>query len=111
MPSEDAYLSVISIGEIAKGVALLPEGRHKRDLHEWLETIERQYSDRLLPVDRQTTRIWGELAATAQRAGRTVSASDGLIAATALQHGLHVMTRNTAGFAPSRVPLYDPWSD
>jgi len=111
MQSEEAYISVITLGEIAKGIALLPEGRNKRDLHDWLEAIESQFADRLLPVDRHTTRIWGALTAAAQRAGKVVPARDGLIAATALQHGLHLMTRNTPDFAPTGVPVYSPWID
>jgi predicted nucleic acid-binding protein len=108
--SESLFVSVLSIGEIAKGIALLDESRHKRALEAWLQTLERQYADRLLPVDLEISRIWGELTAAAQKARRTVPASDGLIAATARRHGLHVMTRNTADFEPTGVLLLNPWS-
>jgi len=109
--SENLFVSVLSIGEIAKGIALLKEGQNKRILQIWLQTLERQYGDRVLPVDLETSRIWGELIAAAQRLGRTVPASDGLIAATARRHGLHVMTRNTADFEPTGVLLLNPWAD
>jgi predicted nucleic acid-binding protein len=109
--SQSLFVSVLSIGEIAKGIALLRESQHKRALRIWLQTLERHYADRLLPVDLETTRIWGELTAAAQRIGRTVPAGDGLIAATARRNGLHVMTRNTADFEPTGVLLLNPWAD
>src|SRR5712691_400506 len=73
----------------------------KRALQTWLQTLERYYADRLLSIDLETSHIWGELTAAARKAGRTIPASDGLIAATARRHGLHVMTRNTADFEPT----------
>jgi predicted nucleic acid-binding protein len=107
--NDDLFVSAITIGEIVKGVALLPDGQKKRILQSWLRTLERDYGDRLLPVDWETCRMWGELTAAAQKAGRTIPAGDGLIAATARRHGLHIMTRNTADFEPTGVPLLNPW--
>jgi predicted nucleic acid-binding protein len=107
--SGSLFVSDLSIGEIAKGIALLREGRRKSGLLNWLQTLERLYGDWLLPVDLETSRIWGELTAAAQKVGRTVPASDGLIAATAWRHGLHVMTRNTVDFAATGVLLLNPW--
>jgi len=109
--TSDLFISVISIGEISKGIALLTDGPHKRTLQSWLKSLERGYSDRILPVDIETSRIWGELAAAAQKAGRPVGAFDALIAATALRHGLHVMTRNTEDFEPTGVLLINPWNE
>ena len=106
---DDLYISVIAIGEIAKGIELLDDGRHKRTLQSWLQTLKRDYADRLLPVDLEAAHIWGELTATAQKRGRVVSTGDGLIAATARRHGLHVMTRNIADFEPTGVMLINPW--
>ncbi len=108
--SESLFVSVLSIGEIAKGIALLKESQNKRALQIWLQMLERHYGDRLLPIDLETSRIWGELTAAAQRVGRTVPAGDGLIAATARRHGLHVMTRNIADFEPTGVLLLNPWA-
>lgn len=107
--SDDLYVSVVSAGEIAKGIALLKDSRNKRGLDSWLRALELGYADRLLPVDPETAHIWGELTATAQKRGRAILAADGLIAATALRHGLHVMTRNTADFEASGVLLLNPW--
>jgi len=111
LDSDDLFVSAISIGEIVKGVALLADGQKKRLLQSWLQTLERYYGDRLLPIDLETCRMWGELTATAQKAGRTIPASDGLIAATARRHGLYIMTRNTGDFEPTGVPLLNPWED
>ena len=108
---DDLYISVVSIGEIAKGIELLEGGRRKRALQSWIQTLERDYADRLLPVDLEAAHIWGELAAAAQKRGRTISAGDGLIAATARRHGLHIMTRNIADFEPTGAMLINPWED
>ena len=109
LDSDDLFVSAISIGEMVKGVALLPDGRKKRLLQAWLQTLERHYGDRILPIDLETCRMWGDLTAVAQKSGRTITASDGLIAATARRYGLYVMTRNTAGFEPWGVPVLNPW--
>jgi toxin FitB len=110
LASDGLFVSVVSIGEIAKGIALLRESKNKRELQAWLQTLERHYADRVLPVDLETSHTWGELTATAQKAGKIVSASDGLIAATARRHGLHVMTRNTEHFEPTGALLLNPWA-
>jgi predicted nucleic acid-binding protein len=109
LASEELFVSVLSIGEIARGIAVLAEGKKKRALRMWLNTLERQYADRLLPVDLETSRLWGELTAAAQRTGRIIHAADGMIAATARRHGLHVMTRNTGDFESSGALVLNPW--
>ncbi len=110
LDDENLFVSVISIGEIAKGIALLRENENKRALQTWLQALERNYTDRILSIDLETGRIWGELSAAAQKAGLQVPASDGLIAATARRHGLHVMTRNTADFEPTGVLVLNRWT-
>jgi len=109
LDSDDLFVSAITIGEIVKGVALLPDGQKKRLLQTWLQTLERHYGDRILPIDLEICRMWGDLTAAAQKTGHTIPASDGLIAATARRHGLYIMTRNTADFEASGVPLLNPW--
>ena len=109
VPSDHLFLSVITLGEIVKGIAVLEDGKRKRGLQNWLLELEGHYEDRILPIDGETARIWGELAAEVQMKGRTISAADGLIAATARRHGLHLMTRNTSDFEESGVLLIDPW--
>ena len=59
LDDSDLFVSVITLGEIAKGIALLDESKRKRSLRDWLETLEQQYGERILPVDLETVRIWG----------------------------------------------------
>lgn len=111
VPAENLFLSVVTTGELAKGIALLRDGKRRQSLREWFLTLEQFYSDRILPLDLEASHIWGELTATAQKLGKVIPASDGLIAATALRHGLHLMTRNTAHFATTGVLLLNPWQE
>lgn len=105
------YLSVISVGEIARGVAQLDEGKRKAALQQWLDfDLPARFGNRLLPVDRETASIWGQLMAEAKRAGRGLPVMDGWIAASAVRHGLTLVTRNTRDFAGVDIELLDPWS-
>jgi len=108
-PDSDLFISVLTLGEIIKGIGLLTPGKKKEGLQRWVQGIEQNYADRMLPIDGETSRIWGEITAQARTQGITVPAVDGLIAATALRYGLHLMTRNTADFAATGVLLTNPW--
>ena len=109
IPDAQLYVSVLSLGEIAKGIGLLAAGK-KRDAHTaWLAALEVQFSDRIIGVDIETAKLWGELTARAQKKGIVIPATDGLIAATALRHGLHVMTRNESDFKASGARIVNPW--
>jgi predicted nucleic acid-binding protein len=107
--AKNLFLSVITIGEIAKGVALLPDGDKKRSLRAWLIGLSSEYEDRILPLDQDTAEIWGELSARGQQRGTSIPVADGLIAATALRHGLHVATRNTSHFEAAGAMVINPW--
>ena len=107
----DAFLSVVTIGEILRGAHLLDEGQRQRELLEWLDSLESEFANRILGIDAQITRLWGEVSARTQRRGRQVAMADGLIAATALHHGLQVVTRNVNDFDPTGVPVLNPWLD
>jgi predicted nucleic acid-binding protein len=109
LPDEDLYLSVLSVGEIVKGIAPLPAGKKKKALSSWLVALEGRFAERILGLDVETGRIWGELTARAQKSGIVIPAADGLLAATALRHGLHIMTRNTKHFKASGALVIDPW--
>ena len=111
LPEEDTYLSAITLGELASGVARLVEGRRRLELARWLDGLESTYAERILAVDAEVARLWGELDANARRIGRPIGVQDGLIAATARRHGLHVMTRNVADFSPSGTLVVNPWDD
>lgn len=107
----EAFLSVITIGELARGIALLDQGQRKRELAAWLEMLEQYYASRILPIDAEIARLWGELSAKGKRQGISIPVMDGLLAATALRHGLHVVTRNTRHFEATGVLIIDPWAD
>ena len=100
------FLSVLTLGELRKGVAL--KGRSDpsagRALGSWVDGLEYSFADRILGVDAATTRLWGEL--SAQRPRPVV---DTLLAATAVVHGLTLVTRNTADVLDTGVTLLDPW--
>ncbi len=106
---ENLFLSVLTIGEITKGVSLLATGPKKKALTAWLTGLETIFADRIIPINLETTHIWGSIMARGQKAGITIPAIDGLIAATALQHGMHIMTRNTRHFEISGAFLIDPF--
>ena len=109
--SRDLFLSVITIGEIAKGIALLDPGRRRDTYSEFLQGLERAYGDRILPLDVETAVIWGELSADGRKRGKPIFALDGLIAATGIRHGLRVMTRNVSDFAETGAMIYNPWDE
>ena len=109
VPDADLYLSVLTVCEIAKGIGLLAAGRKKKALTSWLIGLETKFGDRILSIDGETARIWGELTARAQKSGIIIPGVDGLLAATALRHGLHVMTRNTRHFEAIGALVIDPW--
>ena len=109
MDEKDLFVSVISVGELVKGIFLLEEGRRKRDLLSWVGGLERSFGDRILDVDQEAARIWGEITAKAKKMGSTVPACDGLIASIALRHGLHLLTRNSKDFTPTGAMILNPW--
>lgn len=109
LPAKSLFMSVITVGEITKGVALLPDGRKKQALGTWLRGLASLYEDRILGIDQETAEIWGELSAAAQTGGKGIPVADGLIAATAQRHGLHVATRNTTHFEAAGAMIINPW--
>ena len=107
---EDLFLSVVTVGELTRGVLRLAQGRRKTELTAWLQTLKRDYTGRILPVDGETAELWGELTAKAEAKGRVVPIADGLIAATSLQHGLHILTRNVDDFRMTGAMVSNPWA-
>lgn len=107
----DFYLSVITLGELSRGIAKLEPGRRKGELEAWLSATEGLFASRVLPIDRAVAVRWGNLTDQCARKGRVLGMADGLIAATALEHGMTVITRNTRDFEPAGVKVVDPTAE
>ena len=104
------YLSVLTVGEIRKGLAGLPGGRRRTHLETWLDIeLRARFSGRILPIDQAVADRWGNLAAMAKKEGRALATIDGLLAATALRHNLAIVSRNVSDFRHVHVPVVDPW--
>jgi predicted nucleic acid-binding protein len=107
---EGLFLSAMTIGEMCKGIAILPIGHRRSQLELWLEKdLRTWFAGRILPVTEAIAERWGQLAATARQQGLGLSVVDGLIAATALHHHLILVTRNTKDFSGLGIPLINPW--
>ena len=107
----DLTLSVLTIGELERGVSMLDDGRRRRALTTWVrEELPRQFLGRVLDVDTTTAAAWGALSARASKSGRTLPVVDGLLLATALRHELTVVTRNVCDFESWGVPVLNPWN-
>ena len=103
--TSDMYISVVTVGEIERGIT--QQQRHNppfaRELSLWMDRVLAWYGDRILPVDVATARRWGQLSATLGH-----DSADLLIAATGLEHGLTVVTRNVRHFEPTGDPVVNP---
>lgn len=107
-PRQSLYLSVLSLGEIRKGIEGVADPAFRQILTDWLEVeVPTYFVGRLLAIDALVADRWGRVQAAA---GRTLPAIDGLLAATALQHGLTLVTRNVKDFEGLGLELVNPWS-
>ncbi len=104
------HLSAITIAEVRRGTLRLPAGKRRTSLSDWSERLRRSFAGRVLPIDESVALRWAEIAARAEQSGRPGSFADGLIAATALDRGLTLVTRNVTDFEPFGVSLLNPWT-
>jgi toxin FitB len=109
MDPYQTYLSVITLGELVKGICLMPHGRRRRKFEKWYAETEDSFGDRILPIEPDIARMWGRLTADFHLQGRHLASNDGLIAASAIVHGMSLMTRNVKDFDASGVMLINPW--
>lgn len=104
------FFSAVSIGEVFKGLTILPQSKRRLELQRWIdETLRPWFGTRILPVSESIAERWGVLAGQRQLKGRPLKVADGLIAATALEHDLTIVTRNVRDFAGLGVSVFNPW--
>jgi toxin FitB len=110
-PEELLHLSVITLGEVRKGIDLLADDDPRRAaLLAWLERdVRTRFAGRILPFDHAVAERWGQLEALARKRRVTMPTVDAQLAATALHHGLTFVTRNTEDVGPAGVPVFNPW--
>jgi predicted nucleic acid-binding protein len=107
---ENLFLSVMTIGEICKGIDLLPASQKRTALEGWLDIeVRAWFAGRILPITETIAERWGHLAAGAKKQGVTLAVVDGVIAATAMEHGLTLVTRNTKDYIGLGISLINPW--
>ncbi|HJT23708.1 MAG TPA: type II toxin-antitoxin system VapC family toxin [bacterium] len=105
---DSLFLSVLTLGEIRKGIEKMEQGSRKARLVQFLEKdVPAQFEERILSVDFEVAETWGLLEA---QSGRPLPTVDALLAATALTHNLTLVTRNTQDFSFSRLKLLNPWT-
>jgi hypothetical protein len=111
-PLESLYVSTVTLAEIRFGIELLPEAARRSDLNDWLtHKVRPMFAQRVLPVSEDVIFKWRLLVEAGRKAGHTFSQPDLIIAATALLHGLTIISRDTAEYLRARVTVFNPWID
>jgi predicted nucleic acid-binding protein len=106
------YLSVLTFGELHKGVEKLPESIKKDALRVWIEDeLKKRFQNRVIGIDMRVSVIWGKIQCAAEKKGKPMPAVDSLIAATGIAHDLTIVTRNVTDMEQSGVKLLNPWSN
>ena len=110
--SEDnLYLSVITIGEIQKGISKLPESNKKTNLQTWLDNdLKFRFESRILPIDEKIAKEWGKIQGISEKAGNKIPVIDSMIAATGLFHKMVIVTRNINDMQISGLEIFNPWN-
>ncbi len=109
VPQSECYISSVCFGELTFGVERLEPGRRRDELAVWLDRIEAAYSNRILPLDREASRLWGVIAAQREKIGKPLPLEDAQTAAIAKRFGLRVMTRNVRHFDGFGLTIINPW--
>ncbi|GAB4486953.1 MAG: type II toxin-antitoxin system VapC family toxin [Anaerolineales bacterium] len=110
LDADDVYLSVVTLGEIRRGIEKLTDSPRKQILQAWLEDdLLIRFDRRILPLDVDVFFTWATLAARLETQGIRLPAMDALLAATALAHKLTLVTRNERDFEASGVTIINPW--
>ena len=109
-PQGDLYLTVITLGEITRGICKLPDSKRKSALETWFSTdLLPRFSGRIMLLEVETMLLWGDLVGSLEPRGRVLSLMDSLIAATALQGDFTLVTRNEKDFTGTGLTLFNPF--
>ena len=110
IPESRLFLSVVTLGEIRKGVVRLPASERQDKLAEWLaEELPCRFDSRILPVDAEVMQVWGDLVGSCEAKGHPMPDLDVVIAATAACHHMTLVTRNEADFRHAGISILNPW--
>ena len=109
VPERRLFLSVVTIGEMRKGLTRLPDSKRKDRLTDWLDTLVEEYRNRIHSIDLAVAENWGAMQGRTESRGLPMSTVDGLIAATAYTHNLVIVTRNESDFQACNLPIKNPW--
>ena len=106
------YTSVLTFGEIKKGIEKITDSSRKKKLDVWFEDfLIPRFLHRLLVLDAQVANTWGQLIAKSEKNGRVLPTIDSLIVATAIAHNLHIVTRNAKDFQGLNILIINPWEE
>lgn len=106
------YLSVLTLGEIQRGIASLPQSRRRATLEAWLnKELRARFEDRILIIDQEVADRWGLLTAAARNSRIVLPVIDGLLVATALEYNLTLVTRDTGQIPSMGVSVFNPWQN
>jgi predicted nucleic acid-binding protein len=110
VPEDRLHLSVLTLGEIQRGIVKLNDRTRVRRLRQWLDAdVRSRFEGRILDLDEETLLVWGDLAGEAENRGKPLPVIDGLLAATAIAGHFTLVTRDTAGLASTGVATLNPW--
>ena len=104
------HISVLTLGEIRRGITLLADGRRRASLESWLDhELSLRFSGRILTIDLAIADRWGRLSAAAKAAGRPVPVIDGLLASTAIHRDMTLVSRDESYSLIAGLALFNPW--
>jgi predicted nucleic acid-binding protein len=107
---DSLFISVLTIGEIYKGISKLPDSRRKESLRTWVDNdLKKRFAGRILEISEKIATTWGEIQANSEKDGKKMPVIDSLIAATAIKNNLTVVTRNVKDIENSGCRSINPW--
>ena len=110
-PLDSLFISSVTLAEIRFGIELVTEAGRRAELSNWLtHRVRPMFEQRVLPITEDIMFKWRLLVEDGRKSGHTFSQPDLIIAATALEHGLSVVSRDTTDYERARVPVLDPWN-